>query len=325
MLTSRKSLVILTCAMLTTSSSTAYATAIVTTIAEAIPGTSGIALGTKQYFTDSARVEFGETHAQDAIYASSIRSEEIFGVERVRTGQPNQPIMDVGPFNVYGISEASADLMSGKLKAYAFTSYNFGIAGLGGSSFIQDYRAIAEAGAQISETLSFNVPDPLKSQDVYGTLYMDVHGLASFDGPYGFAGLQVSSLFGSEITRILLDGSNQQETISLDFLLWSGQRYNTFGTGSFNVMAMFTLFIDNNLSPYFPGVTGYDITGGNYADYRNTGTIRMVLPSGVSYTSGTGVFLANQDNPIDVPEPGTLALLGSAFIGLVILRRRKHA
>jgi hypothetical protein len=52
----------------------------------------------------------------------------------------------------------------------------------------------------------------------------------------------------------------------------------------------------------------------------------------VGFTSGTGAAWANHDvlswvmdntyAPIDVPEPGVLALLGAALGGLALLRRR---
>jgi len=56
------------------------------------------------------------------------------------------------------------------------------------------------------------------------------------------------------------------------------------------------------------------------ADFGNTARFSLILPEGLSFSSGSGVFLSA--NRV-VPEPGTLALLGLGLAGLGLSRRRK--
>lgn len=62
---------------------------------------------------------------------------------------------------------------------------------------------------------------------------------------------------------------------------------------------------------------------GGSADYYDTGTISMVLPSNVTFTSNSGVFLS-QSGQSDVPEPGSLAIFAAA-LGLLRWKRRGGA
>jgi hypothetical protein len=59
------------------------------------------------------------------------------------------------------------------------------------------------------------------------------------------------------------------------------------------------------------------LSGTGYFDLSNTYTISLVLPSGIGYTSSSGVFLSA------VPIPPAIWLFGSGLIGLVGVARRK--
>jgi hypothetical protein len=56
-----------------------------------------------------------------------------------------------------------------------------------------------------------------------------------------------------------------------------------------------------------------------HADWGNTGSMRLVLPSNVSYTSASGVFLA-----APIPEPGTWALMGLGLLAMAAQARRQR-
>jgi hypothetical protein len=56
------------------------------------------------------------------------------------------------------------------------------------------------------------------------------------------------------------------------------------------------------------------------SDFGNTATMNLILPSGLSFTSGSGVFLTA---PSSVPEPGALGLVLMG-LGALLVGRRRH-
>lgn len=65
-------------------------------------------------------------------------------------------------------------------------------------------------------------------------------------------------------------------------------------------------------------------TAGTTSDFLHTGTLSLLLPKGVTYTSASGQFVpATPTTPSNsVPEPSPLLLIGLGIFGLALLRKK---
>jgi hypothetical protein len=131
---------------------------------------------------------------------------------------------------------------------------------------------------------------------------------------------------------------------------WSMAAEETFGTGFMNWQSGASLSPDtadtagwNTFSFTNNTQTGFNFTGtltvtngevvpiqfiqqiacnnGTICDYSNTAQMSLVLPSDVTYTSASGVFLTQQGGS-SVPEPGSLLLMGLGIAAIGCARFR---
>ena len=183
-----------------------------------------------------------------------------------------------------GSAKASADLASGSLRAYAQED------GITGSS--------AAAGALFWDTLTFSGATGVSPT---GSLVLTVPGTFT-DVGYGGAGLAVSvgGYIGqfSPATWTLLDSSNPSATLTLPFSIVNGTPTEV-GAGLF--------------------AAAYNSFSMATADLYDPPQLSLILPTGVTYTSASGVFLTTP-----VPEPTDAALLAAGLM-LLGLRLRKRA
>ena len=81
------------------------------------------------------------------------------------------------------------------------------------------------------------------------------------------------------------------------------------------------LQVTNGEDLQFALAQGLTCANGADCDFQNTAQISLILPAGVTYSSGSGVFLTA--NAASAPEPASLILLGTTLLGAGWWRYRK--
>jgi hypothetical protein len=234
-----------------------------------------------------------------------------FGASLTNSGSPNtlgltsssdQTSATTGAFT--SASYASASLFTGLLRASVSNSGN---------------GPNASSTAQFFDTLTFSIPGATSSTVTDVGVHYVVHGLfddtGSVDLPLQFGGGLVDPQWiGVQAPSFhfnvgwLSETVNQLDTQDFDF------------TGIIAVTgANPVVDINASINLVCAGVVSCS------TDFSHTGTVSLALPTGVTYTSASGVFLQGAQSP--VPEPSTFVLLGLSLAGISIgsVRRKRRS
>jgi hypothetical protein len=109
---------------------------------------------------------------------------------------------------------------------------------------------------------------------------------------------------------------------------WASGQWLTLSTTLAQFQGVFDLVgaSDDVLTSLQVGLTCVDDI---VCNFKNTGSVDMVLPGNVSFTSASGVFLTNAAGPggppTNVPEPSSLLVFGSGLAWLAAGRRNRQA
>jgi hypothetical protein len=99
---------------------------------------------------------------------------------------------------------------------------------------------------------------------------------------------------------------------------WNGFSFANNTQTGFNFMGTLTVTNGEVVPIHF--IQQLSCNNGTICDYSNTGQLSLILPSDVTYTSASGVFLTEAAS--STPEPSSLLLIGIGLAGFGCLRRR---
>lgn len=224
-----------------------------------------------------------------------------------------------GPWTTLG--STYANLATGKIGATGSTDYYQ--TALTVARFV-DTLNFEIAGANSSTVtniiVKFRLDGSLSTPAAHGNtglgtpyaLVQDIFGLGSASGRVTFEQLAANRRYGQEF-EILNQSTNQSGWVSYSWDVVSPGLTEFTGVYALSGVSQ-SLGISNYLS-------GYTSTGGSFA-YGNTSALSFVLPTNVTFTSASGVFLSGLQQTA-VPEPATwgMMLLGFGLVGSTMRRR----
>jgi hypothetical protein len=221
-------------------------------------------------------------------------------------------------------SNVSVNLATGEIKIFEEMGpcYSIGIPGCGGT---------VNAGGGIREGVTFHNTTGLAetvgftwraSLDATVQVVPLPNGSALYSG---VGGTTVFAILGGEVTYDFgscgvsncgaIDGSR---TGGFDTLTMTPS--GTFGAQFF---ATATLAPGDTFTPVFENFNPVCVLGAT-CDGTHTGALTMSLPTGVTFTSDSGIFLTQTPATSGTPEPGTWVLMGCGIVGLGMVRARKR-
>jgi PEP-CTERM motif len=210
-----------------------------------------------------------------------------------------------------------------------------------GASGSTDYYQTAFTVARFVDTLDFTVggADASTVTNIVIKFQLDgslstpaAHGASGLGTPYGL--IDNSFGFGAANGRVtfeqfaanrrygqenqILNQSNSQSG-------WVSYNWDTISPGLTQFTGVYALSGMSQILGISNNLSGYTSTGGSFA-YGNTSALSFILPSNVTFTSASGVFLSAL-NPVNnaVPEPATwtMMIFGFGLVGSTMRRRSK--
>ncbi len=222
------------------------------------------------------------------------------------------------PHSTAVTGEAYADLANGTL----------GVAGSSTPSFDAGQTSpTSQAVAAFGDLLTFEVPDATPSTvtdiEVSFILYGDfINGLSA---NLGDATARNILYFGNATDDETVYEAPGTTTPGLDGIGANGWVSSTVGLDG----SKLTFSGVYAITGADPSVGIYDelqlrCSAGFTCDYQHTGVIDITAPTGVTYTSGSGVFLTEPFSEAPEPAAWTLMLLGFGALGAALRRDRRR-
>ena len=187
------------------------------------------------------------------------------------------------------------------------------------------------AWAQLNDVLHFTVPGATSSTVTTIGVMFTVQGGISLNGAPPSdngetGGVSTSLQFGN---GNVATSANYTGTAATPLTVtentptgWASYTESPSSTGAYAFTGEYTFTGSTADIPVQTSMLAYQCQLTVDCAFADTGAISLVLPTGVTYTSDSGVFLTQPaSEPQSAPEPGSLLLLTTS-LGLVAMRRR---
>ena len=283
--------------------------------------TTGAAAGTTRNVGVDTRAftlgGFGQTrlHGYDDGFGEFATHYSGTSTSRSGTDTATVPNGVYAPITLTDSYYASASLRDGKLRARATASTGSYIEEPVGTR--QVYQDNVRASASLRDTIHFHVSPTFVGD------YVTVGFKTYIDGSY--TPLDTSNEGSATVTLrgAVSDGHNFYGVYSQDYRFDGNSSgltlygLNDLGGGWFGTSI--SVYQQHSFSvDFLYGLTAN--TGGGAIDYSHTAAFAFDLPTGVTYTSDSGVFLKGGTTSVPEPAPIALAALG---LGCTIVARRR--
>lgn len=226
-----------------------------------------------------------------------------------------------------GSAIASASLNSGQLKAYADSGTAF--TGCGSNCTTTSITSVAEAS--FVDNLTFSILNGAPSAQVTLAAHMDgtrqffanngsstnILSLVLTNSAFSFVGSKPNAETPGTF------GHNGPSGVTAPYG-WDSYSFTNESENGFDFTGVFT--VTNGQQVSLRMALGLDCRGGALCNFANTSTVGLTLPSNVTYSSASGVFLSSapQGGGADVPEPSQVVLVAIGLFGMVGTARRRR-
>jgi len=183
--------------------------------------------------------------------------------------------------------------------------------------------------AQLQDTLHFTVAGADADTVTPITFVFAVDGTLVQTSSYGQGYVRASLNLNNEGAQVSYNQDLNSGTNNLDVATaplvngWASRDYSVLTSnqalfeGTFDIIGSTSdVLVDLQME--------VNCSDGMTCNFDNTGSVDLILPSGVTYTSDSGVFLSGL-SPTSVPEPSSLAGLASAIGGVAVALRRRRS